>query len=187
VCTEACNNDATQVCAPLHVEEVDVFADAGFQDVNKHQETQGTNANRHVVTRPSKRKALDKSMPMGEVMDKPEQVKKCVRVKTEHSFRVIERQFGHTKVRFAMLFLFNNQWLVRKRFLNMEQGEAPAPRDKLCGAWKTATKGRNPLSQAIRIQLPSRHSESLNSVHATSGERTFSEEDVRKSVQVPSE
>ena len=48
---------------------------------------------------PGKRKALDKSTPMGEIMDKLEQTKALIRAKVEYPFRAIKHQFGHAKVR----------------------------------------------------------------------------------------
>ena len=141
VCTEAYINNATQVRAQLDVEKTDPFADAGYQGVSKHQEMQGTNASWHVVTRPSKRKALDKRTPMAEIMYKLEQVKTCTRVKVEHLFRVIEQQFGHLKVRLALLFALSNPWMVRKQLLNMERGEcALTSRQALRGVEKQPQK-----------------------------------------------
>ena len=130
--TAANVNDVTQAGALVHGEESDVFADAGYQGVAKREETQGIEANWHVAMRPGKRKALDKSTPMGEIMDKLEQTKARIRAKVEHPFRVIKQQFGHAKVRYrglakntarlTMLFALSNLWMVRKRLLNMERG-----------------------------------------------------------------
>ena len=130
--TAANVNDVTQAGALVHGEEADVFADAGYQGVAKREETQGIEANWHVAMRPGKRKMLDKSTPMGEIMDKLEQTKARIRAKVEHPFRVIKQQFGHAKVRYrgltkntarlTMLFALSNLWMVRKRLLNMERG-----------------------------------------------------------------
>lgn len=130
--TAANVNDVTQAGALVHGEESDVFADAGYQGVAKREETQGIEANWHVAMRPGKRKALDKSTPMGEIMDKLEQAKARIRAKVEHPFRVIKQQFGHAKVRYrglakntarlTMLFALSNLWMVRKRLLNIERG-----------------------------------------------------------------
>jgi IS5 family transposase len=77
--------------------------------------------------RPGKRKVLDKSTPMGAIMDKLEQVKARIRAKVEHPFRVIKRQFGHVKVRcrglakntaqLHTLFALSNLWMVRRTLL----------------------------------------------------------------------
>ena len=93
----------------------------------KREETQGIKANWCVAMRPGKRKALDKSTPMGAIMDKLEHLKACIRAKVEHPFRVIKRQFGFVKVRYRglmkntaqlhTLFALSNLWMARHRLL----------------------------------------------------------------------
>jgi len=129
--TAANVNDVTQASQLVHGQEADVFTDAGYQGVNKREETQGIQANWHVAMRPGKRRALDKTSALGALMDRLEQVKASIRAKVEHPFRVIKRQFGHTKVRYRglmkntaqlhTLFALSNLWMVRKRLLNMGQ------------------------------------------------------------------
>ena len=130
--TAANVNDVTQAHALVHGQETDVFADAGYQGVDKRQETQGIAVNWHVAMRPGKRKALDKSTPMGANMDKLEKTKASIRAKVEHPFRVIKRQFGYVKVRYRglmkntaqlhTLFALSNLWMARHRLLNMARG-----------------------------------------------------------------
>ena len=130
--TAANVNDVTQAHALVHGQETDVFADAGYQGVDKRQETQGIGVNWHVAMRPGKRKALDKSTPMGAIMDKLEKTKASIRAKVEHPFRVIKRQFGYVKVRYRglmkntaqlhTLFALSNLWMARHRLLNMARG-----------------------------------------------------------------
>ena len=130
--TAANVNDVTQAHALVHGQETDVFADAGYQGVDKRQETQGIAVNWHVAMRPGKRKALDKSTPMGAIMDKLEKTKASIRAKVEHPFRVIKRQFGYVKVRYRglmkntaqlhTLFALSNLWMARHRLLNRAQG-----------------------------------------------------------------
>ena len=130
--TAANVNDVTQASALVHGEESDVFADAGYQGVSKREETRDIDANWHVAMRPGKRKALDKSTPMGEIMDKLEQTKARIRAKVEHPFRVIKRQFGHVKVRYRglakntaqlhTLFALSNLWMVRRTILREALG-----------------------------------------------------------------
>src|SRR5690606_33171223 len=125
--TAANVNDVTQAHALVHGEETDVFADSGYQGVDKREETRGIAANWHVVMRPGKRKVLDKNTPMGAIMDKLEQTKARIRAKVEHPFRVIKRQFGHVKVRYRglakntaqlhTLFALSNLWMVRRTLL----------------------------------------------------------------------
>ena len=104
-----------------------MFADAGYQGVSKRQETQDIGVNWHVAMRPGKRKVLDKSTPMGAILDQLEQAKARIRAKVEHAFRVIKCQFGHRKTRYRglaknthqlqVLFALSNLWMVRKRIL----------------------------------------------------------------------
>ena len=125
--TAANVNDVTQASALVHGEEMDVFADAGYQGVAKREEVQGIEANWHVAMRPGKRRALDKDSPMGAVLDQLEHIKARIRAKVEHPFRVIKRQFGHVKVRYRglakntaqlhTLFALSNLWMARRRLL----------------------------------------------------------------------
>ncbi len=85
-----------------------------------------------MALRPGKRRALDKSTPMGAIMDKLEHVKASIRAKVEHPFRVIKRQFGHVKVRYRglakntaqlhTLFALSNLWMVRRTLLQGARG-----------------------------------------------------------------
>ena len=125
--TAANVNDVTQASALVHGKETDVFADAGYQGVAKREEVQGIEANWHVAMRPGKRRALDKDSPMGAMLEQLEHVKARIRAKVEHPFRVIKRQFGHTKVRYRglakntaqlhTLFALSNLWMARRRLL----------------------------------------------------------------------
>jgi len=130
--TAANVNDVTQAHALVHGEETDVFADAGYQGVGKRNETQDIKVNWHVAMRPGKRKVLDKSTPMGAIVDQLEQAKARIRAKVEHPFRVVKRQFGHVKVRYRglvkntaqlhTLFALSNLWMVRRRLLQEMRG-----------------------------------------------------------------
>jgi IS5 family transposase len=130
--TAANVNDVTQAHALVHGDETDVFADAGYQGVDKREETQRIEANWHVAMRPGRRRALDKATPMGAIMDKLEQTKARIRAKVEHPFRVIKRQFGHLKVRYrglakntaqlVTLFALSNLWMVRRTLLLESRG-----------------------------------------------------------------
>ena len=130
--TAANVNDVTQAHALVHGEETDVFADAGYQGVGKREETQEINVNWHVAMRPGKRKVLDKSTPMGAILDQLERAKARIRAKVEHPFRVIKRQFGHVKVRYRglakntaqlhTLFALSNLWMVRRTLLQEMRG-----------------------------------------------------------------
>ena len=129
--TAANVNDVTQAAALMHGEECDVFADAGYQGVAKREEVRDIKTNWHVAMRPGKRRALDKSSPMGAVLNELEYIKARIRSKVEHPFRVIKRQFGYMKVRYRglakntaqlhTLFALSNLWMVRNRLLQTLQ------------------------------------------------------------------
>lgn len=130
--TAANVNDVTQASKLVHGEESDVFADAGYQGVAKREEVQGIEAKWHVAMRPGKRCALDKSTPMGAILDKLEQAKARIRAKVEHPFRVIKRQFGYVKVKYRglakntanlmTLFALSNLWMARRSLMQGLQG-----------------------------------------------------------------
>ena len=131
-CTAANVNDVTQVHKLLHGKEDTVCGDSGYTGVGKRDETQEINVNWHVAMRPGKRKVLDKSTPMGAILDQLERAKASIRAKVEHPFRVIKRQFGHVKVRYRglakntaqlhTLFALSNLWMVRRTLLQEMRG-----------------------------------------------------------------
>jgi len=81
----------------------------------------------HVAMRPGKRRALDKSSPWGNLLDKAEQLKASICAQAEHPFRVIKCQFGFTKVRYkglakitaqlVTLFALSNLWMARRKLM----------------------------------------------------------------------
>lgn len=78
VATTAANaHDVTQAHALLHGEEPDVFADSGYQGVEKREEIQTTHpkVNWYIATISGKRKAMDKSTPMGAILEQLEKAK----------------------------------------------------------------------------------------------------------------
>lgn len=126
--TAAHVNDVTQAHALVHGQELEVFADAGYQGVDKRPEARG-DAHWHVALRPSVRKGLTKRNRFDRFLRAAERVKASVRAKVEHPFRVIKCQFGHTKVRYRglmkntaqllTLFTLSNLWMARKQLLAM--------------------------------------------------------------------
>ena len=115
--------------ALLHGEETDVFADSGYRGVEKREEIQAMHpgVNWHIAMMPGKRKAMDKSSPMGAILERLEKTKASIRAKVEHPFRVIKRQFGYTKVKYRglakntanlmTLFALSNLWMVRRKLM----------------------------------------------------------------------
>ena len=125
--TPANVNDVTQAHALVHGEESAVFADAGYQGVDKRDDTQAIDTQWHVAMRPGKRRLLDKADPNDAIAEQLEHVKARIRAKVEHPFRVIKRQFGHMKVRYRglakntaqlhTLFALSNLWMARHRLI----------------------------------------------------------------------
>ncbi len=126
--TAANVNDVTQGHALLHGQEQVVFADAGYQGAPKRDEATGVDW--HIAMRPGKRKQ-QRHTPWGALSEQAEKLKASVRAKVEHPFRVIKRQFGHSKVRYRglvkntaqlmTLFALSNIWMVRKMLLQRVQ------------------------------------------------------------------
>ncbi|VVD85031.1 hypothetical protein PCE31106_01306 [Pandoraea cepalis] len=105
-----------------------MFGDAGYQGVDRREETQKLKVRWHVALRPGKRRALDRSTLVGKLADELERVKARIRAKDEHPFRVIKRQFGHLKVGYRglmkntlqlhTLFALSNLWMMRGRLMH---------------------------------------------------------------------
>ena len=122
-------NDVVEANSLLHGEEVQVFADAGYQGAHKRPDAR-KGVTWHVAMRPGKRRALDKTSELGQILNRIEQLKAGVRAKVEHPFRVIKRQFGHVKVRYrglkkntaqlTTLFALSNLWMVRGKLLSAQ-------------------------------------------------------------------
>ena len=110
----------------LHGKESVVFADAGYQGIEKRPDAK-LEVKWHIAMRPGKRKALDKGNAADAMLDEAEKLKAGVRAKVEHPFRVIKRQFGHVKVRYRglkkntlqlmTLFALSNLWMVRSKLM----------------------------------------------------------------------
>ena len=98
--TAANVHDVTQAHHLVHGDESEVFADAGYQGVDKREDTQAIDTQRHVAMRPGKRRLLDKADPKDAIAEQLEHVKARIRAKVEHPFRVIKRQFEHMKVHY---------------------------------------------------------------------------------------
>jgi len=101
VTTPANVNDVTQGHALLHGEENLVFADAGYQGIEKREET-CTDATWHVAMRPGKRKALP-ATEIGRLDEEIERMKASIRAKVEHPFHIVKNLFGLRKVRYRGL------------------------------------------------------------------------------------
>ena len=110
----------------LHGKESMVFADAGYQGIEKRADAK-PEVKWHIAMRPGKRKALDKGHAADAMLDEAEKLKAGVRAKVEHPYQVIKRQFGHVKTRYRglkkntqqlmTLFALSNLWMVRNRLM----------------------------------------------------------------------
>ena len=102
--TTAANvHDLTPAAELLHGEEVVVYADAGYQGIEKRPEMEGKTIGFRVAMRPGKRRALPDTLE-GRLDDLIETAKAHIRAKGEHPFRVIKRQFGFQKTRLRGMF-----------------------------------------------------------------------------------
>jgi IS5 family transposase len=128
--TAANVHDLTPAAELLHGEETvvyaAVYADAGYQGIEKRPEMQGRGIGFRVAMRPGKRRALP-DIPEGRVDDLIETAKAHFRAKVEHPFRVIKRQFGFQKIRLRgmlkngckvkVLAALSNLYMVRHELL----------------------------------------------------------------------
>jgi IS5 family transposase len=125
-CTSGNVNDVTQAHRLLHGQEQVVYADAGYQGVQKRAGAD-PNVTWQVAMRPGKRKLVKTAGKLGELLDAIEKLKAGVRAKVEHPFRVIKRQFGYVKVRYKglvkntaqikTLFALSNLWMARRHLM----------------------------------------------------------------------
>ncbi len=95
--TSANVHDLTPAAELLHGEEKVVYADSGYQGIEKREEMQGKAIGFRVAMRPGERRALPDT-PEGQLDDLIETAKAHIRA-NEHPFRVIKRQFGFQKTR----------------------------------------------------------------------------------------
>ena len=124
--TAANVHDITAAEALLHGQEKDVYADAGYQGIEKR--CQANPVRWHVAMRPGKRRQLDLNNRLDAIYNQIERLKAGVRAKVEHPFRVLKQQFGYTKTRYrglvknaaqiTTLFALGNLWMSR-RVLNI--------------------------------------------------------------------
>jgi IS5 family transposase len=125
--TTAANvHDLTPAADLLHGEETVVYADAGYQGIEKRSEMQGSGIGFRVAMRPGKRRALTDT-PEGRLDDLAETAKAHIRAKVEHPFRVIKLQFGFQKNRLRgllknrckvnVLAALSNLFMARGRLL----------------------------------------------------------------------
>jgi IS5 family transposase len=107
--TRAANvHDLTTAAVLLHGEKTLVYADAGYQGIEKREEMQGTGIGFRIAMRPRKRRVLPDT-PDGRLDDLVETVKAHIRAKGEHPLRVIKQQFGFQKTQLRGMLLPRQQ------------------------------------------------------------------------------
>ena len=124
--TAANVHDINQAEALLHGQETDVYADAGYQGIEKR--CQANPVRWHVAMRPGRRRQLDLNDRLDAIFDQIERLKAGIRAKVEHPFRVLKQQFGYTKTRYrgllkntaqiTTMFALGNLWMACKALRN---------------------------------------------------------------------
>jgi IS5 family transposase len=127
-------NDVVEANNLLHGQEEVVFADSGYRGANRRPDAK-PGVQWQIARRPSSRKPEEKRGRLGRVIDEIEHLKASVRAKVEHAFRVVKRQFGHTKVRYRglakntaqlhTLFALTNLWLARRKLMALDEQVRP--------------------------------------------------------------
>jgi IS5 family transposase len=122
----------------LHGEETVVYADAGYQGVEKRDEMQGRGNGFRVAMRPGKRRVLPQT-PEGRLDDLIETAYAHIRAKGKHPFRVMKQQFGFQKTRLRGMLknrckvnglaALSNLFMARRRLLGSTWGAKSFPQD----------------------------------------------------------
>lgn len=125
-CTAANVGDVTQVQHLLHGREEEVYGDSGYTGAENRAELQDIKAAFLIAEKPSKLRLIKNKRGLKHAR-RWEHFKASMRAKVEHPFRVVKRQFGHTKVRYRglakntaqmfTLFALSNLWMARRQLL----------------------------------------------------------------------
>lgn len=114
--TTAANvHDLTPADKLLHGNEKYIFADAGYQGMDKRPEHANRSASIEIAMRPGKRRQLDKES----TEEKIERTKASIRAKVEHPFRLFKCVFQHTKVRYRGLAKNNSRLMFMTGLVNL--------------------------------------------------------------------
>ena len=121
--------DVAQTHALLHGEEKNVYADAGYQGVEKREEViaPGREVQWYVAAKRGKVKAMAEGR-LKELTQAYEKAKAQVRARVEHPFHIIKNLFKHRKTRYRglakntaqlhTLFALANLFIVKGRLLS---------------------------------------------------------------------
>jgi IS5 family transposase len=123
-CTAANVCDVTVTHELLHGKDACVFGDSGYTGADKRPELADCKAAFLIAAKRPTVKAIGNARERRTV-ERWESCKASLRAKVEHPFRVINRQFGYTKVRYRglaknsaqvlTLFVLSNLWMVRRQ------------------------------------------------------------------------
>ncbi len=102
--TAAHVHDLTPAAKLLHGEETVVYADSGYQGIEKRNGMQDREICFRVAMRPGKRRVLPDT-PEGRLDNLVETAKAHIRARVEHPFRVIKRQICFQKTRLRGMLL----------------------------------------------------------------------------------
>ena len=127
-------NDVVPANSLLHGEEATAYADSGYRGAHKRPDAK-PGVTWQIAVRPSDRRRLKAGPKLGAILDQIEKLKASIRAKVEHPFRVIKRQFGHTKVRYRglfkntaqlkTLFALSNLWMARAKLMALDEQVRP--------------------------------------------------------------
>jgi len=127
-------NDVVPANSLLHGEEATAYADSGYRGAHKRPDAK-PGVTWQIAVRPSDRRRLKAGAALGAILDQIEKLKASIRAKVEHPFRVIKRQFGHTKVRYRglfkntaqlkTLFALSNLWMARAKLMALDEQVRP--------------------------------------------------------------
>ena len=127
-------NDVVPANSLLHGEEATAYADSGYRGAHKRPDAK-PGVTWQIAVRPSDRRRLKAGAALGALLDQIEKLKASIRAKVEHPFRVIKRQFGHTKVRYRglfkntaqlkTLFALSNLWMARAKLMALDEQVRP--------------------------------------------------------------
>ena len=130
-CTAANEHDLNQAEHLLYSEEEYVFADAGYQGVNKRKAFKHSETEWHVAERPGRIKTMRKRTAINKMNRAIERSKASLRAKGEHPFRVIKCQFGFIRARYRGMMKNGSQLKYVVCIIEPVSGPAKSASDRI--------------------------------------------------------
>lgn len=103
----------------LHGAEEAIWADSGYQGIEKREEHRRRQVAWHIAMRPGQRRLLDPDSSEAQA----EKAKASIRAKVEHPFRYVKRMFGYDKVRYRGLKKNTQRLALLLGFTNLLIGD----------------------------------------------------------------